>query len=306
MTPTRRTGILLALATALISGFSVFLNSYGVKAFGNPTAYTTAKNVVSALVLLAVVAIGLRASSGARLTRPEGPGQWGALVAIGVLGGSVPFVLFFEGLSRASSPQAAFLHKTLVLWVAVLAVVFLAERLQWGHWLAIGVLIVGQVGLLGGLPDSFGAPEAMILAATLMWSVEVIVAKRLLRSVSSWTVGVARMGLGSVALIGWVAVRGDLGLLTSMDSGQLGWVLLTGLLLAGYVGTWFAALQAARAVDVTAVLVLAVPITAALDSVVHGTPLAPQLGWLALLLAGGALVVVLGWQDTRRAVPVGG
>jgi drug/metabolite transporter (DMT)-like permease len=306
MTPTRRTGILLALATALISGFSVFLNSYGVKAFGNPTAYTTAKNVVSALVLLAVVAIGLRASSGARLTRPQGPGQWGALAAIGVLGGSVPFVLFFEGLSRASSPQAAFLHKTLVLWVAVLAVVFLAERLQWGHWLAIGVLIVGQVGPLGGLPDSFGTPEAMILAATLMWSVEVVVAKRLLRSISCWTVGVARMGLGSVALIGWVAVRGDLGLLTSMDSGQLGWVLLTGLLLAGYVGTWFAALQRARAVDVTAVLVLAVPITAALDSVVHGTPLGPQLGWLALLLAGGALVVLLGWQGTRRAVPVGG
>jgi drug/metabolite transporter (DMT)-like permease len=306
MTPTRRTGILLALATALISGFSVFLNSYGVKAFGNPTAYTTAKNVVSALVLLAVVAIGLRASSGARLTRPQGPGQWGALAAIGLLGGSFPFVLFFEGLSRASSPQAAFLHKTLVLWVAVLAVVFLAERLQWGHWLAIGVLIVGQVGLLGGLPDSFGTPEAMILAATLMWSVEVVVAKRLLRSISSWTVGVARMGLGSVALIGWVAVRGDLGLLTSMDAGQLGWVLLTGLLLAGYVGTWFAALQRARAVDVTAVLVLAVPITAALDSVVNGTPLGPQLGWLALLLAGGALVILLGWQGTRRAVLVGG
>jgi drug/metabolite transporter (DMT)-like permease len=305
MTPTRRTGILLALATALISGFSVFLNSYGVKAFGNPTAYTTGKNVVSALALLAFVSIGIRAGSGVRLTRPRGPGQWAAVLAIGVLGGSVPFVLFFEGLSRASSPQAAFLHKTLVLWVAVLAFVLLAERLQWGHWLAIGALIVGQVGLLG-LPDSIGTPEAMILAATLMWAVEVVVAKRLLVSLSSWTVGVARMGLGSVALIGWVAVRGDLGLLTSMDSGQLGWVLLTGLLLAGYVGTWFAALQRARAVDVTAVLVLSVPITAALDSIVHGTPLAPQLGWLALLLAGGALVVLLAWQGTRRAVPVGG
>ena len=305
MTPTRRTGILLALATALISGFSVFLNSYGVKAFGNPTAYTTGKNVVSALVLIAFVSIGMRAGSGVQLTRPRGPGQWAAVVAIGVFGGSVPFVLFFEGLSRASSPQAAFLHKTLVLWVAVLAFVFLAERLQWGHWLAIGFLVVGQVGLLG-LPDSIGAPEAMILAATLMWAVEVVVAKRLLASLSSWTVGVARMGLGSVALIGWVAVRGDLGLLTSMDSGQLGWVLLTGLLLAGYVGTWFAALQRARAVDVTAVLVLSVPITAALDSIVHGTALAPQLGWLALLLAGGALVVLLAWQGTRRAVPVGG
>ncbi len=47
----------------MISGFSVFLNSYGVKAFGNPTAYTTAKNVVSALVLLAVVGVGARAGS---------------------------------------------------------------------------------------------------------------------------------------------------------------------------------------------------------------------------------------------------
>lgn len=109
-----------------------------------------------------------------------------------------------------------------------------------------------------------------------------------------------------MVLIGWVAVCGDLGLLTSTDPGQLGWVLLTGVLLAAYVGTWFAALQRAFAVDVTAVLVLAVPITAALDSVVNGTPLGPQLGWLALLLGGAALVVLLAWQGTRRAVPVGG
>jgi drug/metabolite transporter (DMT)-like permease len=306
MTPTRRTGILLALATAVISGFSVFLNSYGVKAFGNPTAYTTAKNVVSALVLIAVVAIGRRGGHAARLTRPRGPRQWWALAVIGVFGGSVPFVLFFEGLSRASSPQAAFLHKTLVLWVAVLAVVFLAERLRWAHWLAIGCLLVGQVGLLGGLPGSIGAPEAMILAATLMWAVEVVVAKKVLASVSSWTVGVARMGLGSVALLGWVVGRGDLGLITSMDSRQLGWVLLTGVMLAGYVATWFAALERARAVDVTAVLVLAVPITAALDSVVHGTPLGPQLGWLALLLAGGALVLLSSWRGTRTAATVAG
>lgn len=308
MTPTRRTGILLALVTAVISGFSVFLNSYGVKAFGNPTAYTTGKNLVSALVLLAVVglvAVRGRSGSAALLTRPRGTGQWVALVAIGVVGGSVPFVLFFEGLSRASSPQAAFLHKTLVLWVAVLAVGFLGERLQWGHWLAIGFLVVGQVGLLGGLPDSFGTAEAMILAATLMWSVEVVVAKKLLASVSSWTVGLARMGLGSVVLVGWVAAKGDLGLLTSMDAGQLGWVLLTGVLLAGYVATWFAALQRAGAVDVTAVLVLAVPITALLDSAVNGTPLGSQLGWLALLCAGGVLAVLLAWRSPSRAVPVG-
>lgn len=303
MNPTRRTGILLALATAVISGFAVSTNSYAMKSFGDATVYTTAKNLVAGLVLLLVVSAGSRFN--ARLTRPRSRGQWGALVAIGVFGGSVPFVLFFEGLSRASSTQAAFLHKTLVLWVAVLAAAFLSERLQWGHWLAIGLLLVGQIGLLGGVPSSMGAPEAMILAATLMWAVEVVVAKRLLGSLSSWTVGVARMGLGSLALVGWVVVRGDLGMLTSLTAEQLGWVVGTGLILAAYVGTWFAALQRAQAVDVTAVLVLAVPITAALDAIAKGTPLGPQLGWLALLLAGGALVALLGWRSAPRAVPVG-
>ena len=302
MTPptgTRRTGIMLALATATISGFAVFLNADAVRAFGNATAYTTAKNVVAALVLLALVGAGSR--TGARLTRPKTRGQWAGLTAIGVFGGSVPFVLFFEGLSRASSAQAAFLHKTLLLWVAVLAVVFLGERLSGLHVLAIGLLVAGQIGLVGGV-GGFGAPEAMILGATLMWSVEVVVAKRLLAGVSSWTVGVARMALGSVALLGWVAVRGDLGLLTSMTAEQAGWVLLTGLLLAGYVATWFAALQRAFAVDVTAVLVLAAPVTAALNAVANGVPLGPQLDWLAVVLAGGALAV---WAARRtRAVPV--
>ena len=56
LTRTRRTGLMLALLTAVISGFAIFLNGYGVKAVGNATVYTTAKNVVAALVLFGVVA----------------------------------------------------------------------------------------------------------------------------------------------------------------------------------------------------------------------------------------------------------
>jgi drug/metabolite transporter (DMT)-like permease len=292
MTTRRRTGILLALATAVVSGVSVFLNSYGVKAFGNPTAFTTAKNTVAAGLLLLVVAGGRQ--TGARLTRPQGAGQWCALAVIGVIGGSVPFVLFFEGLARSASPQAAFLHKTLVLWVAVLAITVLHERLQWAHWVAIGLLVVGQIGLAGGTPGGLGRPELMILAATLLWAVEVVVAKLLLASLSSWTVAVARMTLGSVVLLAWVAWKGDFSLLTSLNAEQLRWVLLTGALLAAYVATWFAALERALAIDVTAVLVLAAPLTTALSTAVHGTPLEP--GWLLVLLAGGGLAAWLGWR----------
>ncbi len=301
MTGTRRAGLLLALLTALISGFAIFLNGYGVKAFGNATVYTTAKNVIAALILLAAVAIGRR--RGVTVTRPAGRRQWLGLLAVGIIGGSVPFVLFFEGLARASSTQAAFLNKTLVLWVALLAVVILKERLQIWHWVAIVLLLVGQAGLSGGFSASIESGELLILAATLLWAIEVILAKRLLGSLSSWTVGLARMGFGSVALIGWLLVTGSAASLLSMTAAQLGWVLLTGLILAAYVATWFAALARAQAVDVTAVLVLAALITAGLNGVVNRTPLVPQLGWLMLLAAGGTLVCVLAWRRAPRSLP---
>jgi drug/metabolite transporter (DMT)-like permease len=297
MNATRRTGLLLALATAGISGVAVFLNSYGVRAFGDATAYTTAKNLVAALILLAVVA----APTGARLSAPATGRQWWGLAVVGVIGGAIPFLLFFEGLARATSVQAAFVHKTLVLWVAVLALVVLRERLGPWHWAAIGLLLVGQAGLGGGLLGTWGTGETMILVATLLWSVEVVVAKRLLGTLSSWTVAVARMGGGSVVLVGWLVASGQAGALVGLSAQQWGWVLVTGTLLAGYVGTWFAALARAGAVDVTAVLVLGAVVTALLAAAVQGRALAPQAGWLVVLLAGGALVAWQAWRHTEPA-----
>src|SRR5438105_4626479 len=52
MRATRTTGLLLALVTACISGVSVFVNSYGVKSFHSASTYTTAKNLVAAVILL--------------------------------------------------------------------------------------------------------------------------------------------------------------------------------------------------------------------------------------------------------------
>jgi drug/metabolite transporter (DMT)-like permease len=306
MNRTGTRGMQLALGTALISGVAVFLNSYGVKTFDDAATYTTAKNAVAAFALVAVVA-ALSASSGHLLSRPAGQRQWAALGLIGVVGGSVPFLLFFEGLSRASSTETAFVHKTLVVWVALLAVPLLAERvgpLQWG---AIGLLVVGQASMAGGvtavLDMTWGSGELMVLAATLCWAVETVLAKRLLGGMSSWTVALARMCLGSVVLVGWAVLRGQASGLVGLDAEQLGWVLLTGLLLAGYVGTWFAALARAQAVDVTAVLVLGAVVTAVLSAVVDGTSLVPQLAGLTMVAAGGALVVV-GTRRVPRAVRV--
>jgi hypothetical protein len=77
------------------------------------------------------------------------------------------------------------------------------------------------------------------------------------------------------------------------------------VLLAGYVATWFAALQRALAVDVTAVLVLAAPLTALLSNLADGVPLRPQLDWLVVLLAGGTLAVWAAWRGRPTPASAG-
>lgn len=303
---TRGWGLALALGTAVVSGVAVFLNADAVRAFGNATVYTTVKNLVAAVLLGVLAAAAGARGSAARLVWPRDRAQWAGLVAVAVVGGSVPFVLFFEGLARASSVHAAFLQKTLVVWVALLAVPLLGERLGWAHVAAVGLLVWGQAVLGGGVSGlRLGGGEAMILGATLLWAVEVVIAKRLLAGLSPLTVGLARMGLGVVALLGWLAVLGKAGDLAGLQARQWGWVLLTGAILAVYVAGWYAALARAQAVDVTAVLVLGAIVTALLDALGRGKALAPNGLGLALVAAGGLLVLLVGGR-IRARVPVRG
>jgi drug/metabolite transporter (DMT)-like permease len=106
------------------------------------------------------------------------------------------------------------------------------------------------------------------------------------------------MGVGGATLLVYLAATGSVRALASLDAGAVGWVLLTGLLLAGYVGTWMTALSRARAVDVTSVLVASALVTALLQAAAGIQPLAPQLGGLALIAAGTAVVA---WRVPRRA-----
>src|SRR5688572_102784 len=63
----RRRGLGLALAAAVVSGFSVFINTYGVRAVPDATVYTTAKNLVAAAVLVTLVTlVGLSVRAPAR------------------------------------------------------------------------------------------------------------------------------------------------------------------------------------------------------------------------------------------------
>ena len=286
---TLRWGVLLALATAAISGVSIFINAFAVKQLPDPAVYTTLKNGVAAVLL---VALGIATTS--RTTASAVPRRsWAWLAVVGVIGGSVPFLLFFTGLAQASAPSAAFIHKTLFAWVALLAVPLLGERLGWAQLGALAVLLVAQLLIVPPTGVTWGLGETLIAIATVLWAVETIVARRLLRSVPSAVVGAGRLGIGLVVLVGYLAVTNKVAAVATLAPEQWGWALLTGVLLSAYVGTWFAALQRAPASLVTAILVLGAPVTATLQALQNGAvPATPAFLGQALILAAGAVLVV--------------
>lgn len=292
-TPSRapRFGLALAGVTAIISGVSVFVNGSAVRAFDDPVVFTTLKNGVAAVVLLSL------ALTAARAPWSAGPRTWIGLVALGVIGGSVPFILFFTGLSEVTAPGAAVIHKTLFVWVALLAVVFLRERIGALQVAALVILLASQLLIQSPAGVGWGSGETMIAIATVFWAVEVIVAKRLLADTPAPVAAAARMGFGLLVLVGFLAVTGGLSGMGAMSAEQWAWVLGTGLLLSGYVATWYAALKRAPASAVTAVLTLGAPITAALQLVSAGQLPAPTiaLGYGISLLSA----LTLAWLAVR-------
>lgn len=284
---TLRFGIILALCTAVISGTNNFLSKIAVTVIANPIVFTFLKNAIVAVLLAGIVLAASRSRELRSLTRADAI----RLLFIGVVGGGIAFVLFFTGLRETSAVTASFIHKTLFLWVGVLAVPFLRERITWVQGFAFALLFVGTLAL--GFPSfNLTRAELFILAATILWAVENIVAKQALRTLSSPLVAASRMIIGSLVLLGVVSWQGNVSLLVGLSASQWGWTLLTSTLLTGYVLTWYAALKRAPATLVASLLVPAALVTNVLTAVftTHTLPVADLLSGVTFTVASILLI----------------
>jgi len=282
-----RTGAYLALATALLSGVSIYINSFGVRRVPDPFVFTTAKNLIVGLLLGSLVVAPFFLGEVRRLR----PREWGMLFLLGLIGGSIPFLLFFYGLRQATAPSAAFMHKTLFIWVAILAVPFLKERLGPLQLAALAVLILGNL-VLGGLPSrwALSSAEGFTLLATLLWAVEAVLARRFMTlALSAPVAALGRMGIGSLLMLAFLGATGRVGILASMNASQWGWVLLTAAFLLGYVAGYYGALKRAPATLVASVLVVGSVLTSLLHALFSDRVYSPAqvAGFILILLAAG-------------------
>ncbi len=293
-----RSATFLALLAAIFSGVNNFLTKVAVTAIKDPVTFTALKNGLVALIFISIILVHHEWPRIKQLSKK----QWWQLVAIGFIGGSVPFILYFIGLTQTSAINAALIHKTLFLWVLILAVPFLKEKLSVGQWFGVGALFAANL-LIGGFNGfHFNRGELMILAATVLWAGESIIVKRAVKDISPLILATSRMTLGALLLLAVVVWQGHAGLLTGLNELQWSWTILTSVLLFGFVASWYTALKYAPATYVATLLVPATLITNLLSStfITHKWAM-PQL-WSLLLFVAGTMFIVLFANQIAKSI----
>jgi O-acetylserine/cysteine efflux transporter len=121
-------------------------------------------------------------------------GYWRKLMVVGFMMGILHYSLMFWGLSIAPDiSPVAIVNQTFVPFSALLAVIFLKERLGWRRWTAIIIAFVG-VMIIGFDPvifDSFLSP-GLVAIASFFLSVNMVIVRTM-------------PGIGALNLTFWTA-----------------------------------------------------------------------------------------------------
>lgn len=244
-------------------------------------------------------------------------GQWRALVGprtgwrlalVGALGTGVAFTLFYAGTQRSTAVETALCLQIEPLYSLLAAWAFLGHRPDRRRILATAALLAGIFIAVGmrGLSGSSGA--WLLLATPLCWQASHLVVLRGLRGVTAPILTAARYVYGSLALVSYGVLTGELAVPQRADLlAALPLLALQGLVLS-YLGTlvWYQAVLRLDLARTTAIVVPSIPLLsfAASFAILHEVPTANQWAGMALV-AVGVLAFVTGPEaaTVRAAVP---
>ena len=285
-------GYRLALLAAAISGVSIYVNSFGVRMLPDATLYTTLKNSVTGVLLLVpIIVLAKHRAELRRLSRRNV--LW--LLALAVVGGSVPYVLFFAGLQMTTAATGSLLNHAQFIVVAVLAVPLLRERVSGIAWAGLALLAAGSVAGVDLQALRLNQGALLVLASTVLFAGGVVLARHLLADLSPELVMAAKMSAGAVLLIAWSAVTGHLAAAASLTAAQWGIALGTGLILVAFTVVTTYALRHAPSLAVTSIGMASAPITLALQLAAGPAPrLTAAAAWSMVLVVAGAAAFLAG------------
>ncbi|MFA6553847.1 MAG: DMT family transporter, partial [Patescibacteria group bacterium] len=289
-------GILFILATAVISGVSIYINSLAVK-FSNPYVFTGVKNVLVGAALFSIILAVKEFKSLRALNQKD----WLKLMFVGLVGGAIPFMLFFKGLTMTTAVQGGLIQKCMFVFVAFLAAMFLKEKWNKSIFFGLVAILIGNILFSGISPHSFGKGDWLIVLATLLWSVEIVISKKLLARLPSSTVAWSRMFFGGLFIFIYLIMSRQIQPLFDYQTVQWKWIAITSVFLLGYVWTLYTGLKYVRASVATAVLALGAPITSLTTLIATGqVKLASGQIWGTGLIIVG-LTIMIGFNIYKKS-----
>ncbi len=284
-------GTFLAIMTAVVSGFAIPVNKIFVSGL-DPVVFTAVRAILIGLIFF-VLAGCQRGFRFRKLNRV----RWRWLLAIGIIGGGLGFLLYFSGLELTTSGRAAFLHKTLPIYVTVFAYLFLKERVTRKQNMALLVMLVGMVILLAARidPSVFWQDpvlgDALVILGTICWGIEnTISRKAMIKEESSLVVSFSRMFFGGAFLFGVALLMGRLDVLMNLTQQQAASIMISSAFLFAYILFWYSAIRLINVSKAVLFLLLAPVISTWAGVIWFGEPVPPlQVLGSALILTGAAL-----------------
>jgi len=286
MAASRAVHITSLFIVVLIWGLSFVFIKIGVSEL--PVATLALLRFLIASAVLAVICI----AAGERVLPANRTGLL-QMSALGLTGVTFVYLMEFWSLNYITAGFGSVLASTTAIFIAVLSVLFLKERLrrvQIGGLIAgfLGVLLLLSNGeLLSGAWDLvivFGSVLMLLSAAT--WAVYTIWVKGVMRDYTPLALTTRSFVMGTLFLVPFSLVESPWQAIASVS--WEGWVAVLYLAIPSSVLAYFLYNRAIKVLPVTSVGVLLYMIPAwgvLFDTVLLGTPLT----WV--IIAGGALVV---------------
>jgi drug/metabolite transporter (DMT)-like permease len=285
-------GTVLAILAAVISGFSIIVNKVFIVDM-DPAIFTFIRALFIGIVFFVISSIECKFDY-----KKFKKVSWEYLIAIGLIGGAVAFLLFFTGLKLTTGGRAAFLHKTLPIYVTILAFFFLKEKVTKKQIYALIIMVVGLILLVSSPVDpsmfwkdsSLG--DLLVIIATILWAVESVIAKHaMIKEESSFVVTFARMFFGAIFLFA-IAVSWDkVYLLYYLEPRQIFSIFISTMFLTYYVLLWYLSIKFINVSKAATILLLAPVISLMIGTVIWNEPYSYlQILGSVLILVGGYFV----------------
>jgi len=266
-------GMLLAVMAATISGIAIPANKLFIVSL-DPTVFTAIRAIIIGVIFLA---LSFYQSKRSRTKFKKV--SWKYLLAIAVIGGAFAFILYFNGLSLTTSGRAAFLQKTLPLYTAIFAFIFLKEKITKRMSYALVTMFIGLAILYAAqitpsaLWSNPSLGDLMVIIATILWAIENVIAKKaMIMGETNLVISFARMFFGGIILFGFALLFGKFGVLLSLSMQQWINVLISTVLLFFYVLFWYWSIKRINVSKATALLLVAPIISLVGGVILFGEP----------------------------------